>query len=140
VCSSTSYCWLSLLLFVGCHSASAYEIAQSEIVATSNQDGLQYISSGRRYVDGKTIEEDYAPAMDKLLRSQVGASNALIVDATTINDAVKATARTMVGFRSADRAGLWSQYADKMDCGSGGSRWKYNSIYIPQANSRLCNL
>jgi hypothetical protein len=86
----------------GCQT-SGREIPLKEIVSTVRQEGSKYIGSGRRIVDGKEVEEDYASAMSELTRSRMGASNALIVDGNTIGDAIKATQLALAGFRPADR-------------------------------------
>jgi hypothetical protein len=84
--------------------AAGREIPLSEIVSTVHQDGMQYISSGRRIVDGKTVEEDYAVAMEALSRDKEGSSNVFIATGGSVGDAIKATQRVFAGFHSADNA------------------------------------
>jgi hypothetical protein len=82
--------------------AASREIALSEILSTGGQKELQKVSSGRRFVDGKLQVESHGSAMEKLERRPDGSSNAILVDATNISDAVNATARVLAGFRSAN--------------------------------------
>jgi len=86
----------------GCRAVSR-EIPLTDIVSTVRQEGLQRIDSGRRIVDGKTVEQDYAAALDALARVHSGASNAFIVDASIIGDAIKATKHILAGSRLADK-------------------------------------
>ena len=95
--------WLFIAVVLTASQAAGGEIPLSEFVATVHQDGLQHIGSGRRSVDGKRVVEDYASAMQNLMQSRDGASNAVLVDAANIGDAVKATARIFSAWRPADK-------------------------------------
>jgi hypothetical protein len=83
--------------------AASREIPITDIVSTVGQEKLQHVDSGRQIVDGKTVEQDYAKAIEALERDRGGASSIFLVDAANLSDAIKATQRVLVGFRSADK-------------------------------------
>ena len=120
------------------------EIPLSDIVSTVRQEGLQYIGSGRRQVAGKVVEEDYASAMEEIMRSRGGASNAFLVDASTIGDAVKATARIVAGYRSADNPVPFSNVSGSnwlvvyLGCGhSQPTKWVVDRLTVDGNTVRL---
>lgn len=84
--------------------AAGRDIPLSEIFSTVRQDGMQNTGTGQRVVDGKTVEEDYAIAMEALSRDKEGSSNACIVTGDNVGDAIKATRRVFDGFYAADKA------------------------------------
>ncbi len=125
--------------------AASREIPLAEVFSTVRQEGLQYVGSGRRIVDGKMVAQDYATAMDSLTRDRGGASNSFIVDASTIGDAIKATQRVLAGYRSADKpvpsfnvetGSYW--LAVYLGCGqSEPRRWIVESVTVSGSTIRL---
>jgi hypothetical protein len=116
----------------------ALDIPLSDVTSTLRYEGMKYIGSGRRSDGTKTVVEDYADAMSRLLASTGGASNVILVDANSINDAVKATARVLAGVRSADKPAIsWNTVSGKhwllvyLGCGhSNPHKWVVESILI----------
>jgi hypothetical protein len=84
--------FLGLIACVLTSQAASREIALSEVLSTGTQKGLQRVPSDRGLED----------AMRRLDLRHDGSSNALLVDAPNVSDAVNATARVLTGFRAAD--------------------------------------
>jgi hypothetical protein len=121
----------------------ARDIPLAEITSNRHQEGLKHIGSGIRFDGSKTVEEDYASAMNRLLGSTGGASNVLLVDAGSINDAVKASSRVLAGLRAADKptAPILSHnhwlVAYLGVSGSGPPKWVVDSVSVDGNTIRL---
>jgi hypothetical protein len=70
--TTKSAVFVALIICASVTQTASREIPLADIVSTIRQDGLQYIGSGRRFVDEKLIEEDYASAMDPIFAARKG--------------------------------------------------------------------
>jgi len=76
--------------------AAQRTIELSEIVSTSIQRGLKHASTAFR--DDGVFEQSYGYQLQKIvLGSKSGASNVFLVDATNIDDAVRASSEVLLG-------------------------------------------
>jgi hypothetical protein len=94
------YLFFGLITCVLASQAASREIPLSEIFSTGGQKGLQRVPPDTQIVDGKVAGK--VSATIELERRHDGSSNAFLVDAPKIGDAVNATARVLTGFRAAD--------------------------------------
>lgn len=137
-----------LFFFVGLWLAGncfAREIPPSEVFATVEREGFKHISSGKRIVENKIVEEDYASAMSAINKVDGKASNIFLVDAKNINDAVKATSLVIIGYLRADKpmrpkkgegSGKWLV----VYLGRGHSsplKWKAESVKVDEKTIRF---
>lgn len=126
-------------------AALGRDIPLTETFSAVHQEGIQYMSSGRRIVDNKTEEEDYTVAWDVLSRDRTGASNAFLVTAETIGDVIKATQLLFDGLRAADKPvssyGVNSKshwLAVYLGSGSSSpSKWKVERVTVDGTTIRL---
>lgn len=90
----------TLIWAPSCNAANPQLIPLHSVVTTSGQNGLIGATAG--YRDGKPVEE-FGPLLRQILDANHfnGASNAFLVDAPSINDAMSASVGVLVGGRSA---------------------------------------
>lgn len=92
---------LTISIVVACATATqaAERIVDlSKIVSTSNQRGL--IQARPSYRDDGIFEQSFGYHLQKIVRaSESGASNLFLVDATNIDDAVRASTEVLLGGR-----------------------------------------
>ena len=71
--------------------------------STGPQEGFQRAYSAR-VVDGKLVDSEYGRDLREIQRWKGGASNAFLVEASTILEAMRGSRSVLVGYRSAERA------------------------------------
>jgi len=81
-------------------SAHAAELPLKSIYSTSPQDGMIRASHSMK---GGEYVATYGRSLERILSANdSGASNAFLVDATTIDDAIQASSSVLLGMRAAD--------------------------------------
>ena len=105
--------WIVFILVIASAShAASREVSLSEIFTNQRQEGMQHVQEGRN-VSGEYVEK-FGSDLGEIISHGYGSSNAILVDANDIDEAVRASRHVLCGYRPADILNIVSTSKAKM--------------------------